>query len=385
MKKVFFVAACAFAFINASAEDILQVTPGSVIKAGLSSNDWEEYFTVELNNTKDYTTLQFDIYLPEGMTLVADEPIELSSDRFDGVTKRGVFTPYATCSATDLGNGHYFVTLYHEDLNVIKGTSGDLMYFYYLTDSSMKPGVYPIVIKETELSVTAFDYTQVASCTSYVKVEGTPEVTSLTLEGVIPSFVNDALAKETGISTLNLNGVTASNGTFTYVAGRDVVGTTATASVKYEGNNDGFYSVNVPFDGTATGNLYELKSADANYAIFDPATSVVAGKTYLAKGEVSVSAPNAAVATVATQTNATGSYVKDGKFWHGSNLTVPATRGLFDVPAGSNLRIVVDGELTGITTAQIEAGEASYDLQGRQVQEAHNGVFVVNGKKQFVK
>lgn len=274
--------------------------------------------------------------------------------------------------------------------NTLNLTAGELFTFGVYVPEGTPAGYYPVIIKDggymAKSSVDA-ENIYFGKMVSYVKV-GEPAKGSLALSATVPSFVNEALATETGLASLDLEKVTALNGDFTYVDGRDVVGTAATASVKYVGNKaeKEYYSVNVPFDGavTGTGKVYELSEVTEEYAIFNEAASVVAGKTYLAEGAVTLAA-NAAVASVATETGKEGSYVLDGKFWHGKNLTVPATRGLFDVPAGSNLRVVIDGVLTNITTAQIEAGETSYDLQGRQVQNAKNGVFVVNGKKQFVK
>lgn len=69
-----------------------------------------------------------------------------------------------------------------------------------------------------------------------------------------------------------------------------------------------------------------------------------------------------------------------------STATIPALRGYWPLSGSSNLRIAIETP-TGIQyigTADEVFGN-TYDLQGRQVQEAHNGVFVVNGKKQFVK
>ena len=64
---------------NGKAEDdILQVTPFATT-AGITENDWDENlaFTVQMNNTQAYTGFQFDIVLPQGMTLIAEEPLEL--------------------------------------------------------------------------------------------------------------------------------------------------------------------------------------------------------------------------------------------------------------------------------------------------------------------
>lgn len=128
------------------ADNYLRVVPFNA-EAGLTENEWETYFDVELvcDAEDKYTALQFDLYLPEGMTLIDDEPIELYPERFEGVTKKGNFMPYATFSA-DKKEDHYLITLYHENLEKIHGTSGAAMRFYYLTAPDMKEGEYDIKI-----------------------------------------------------------------------------------------------------------------------------------------------------------------------------------------------------------------------------------------------
>lgn len=389
MKKLIFSAVALFSVLSASAENALTIAPLKV-NAGDTN---VEASVVLLNKDIEVVDMSFCCYLPDGFKFVGGgrkgdtyengvttsftDRAKYSFDKTGGVWAGSINTNdkgyYLKCGGASKTADDY-----------LEGEDGELMKIKFNVDSSVEPGVYPIIFKEVYFNSKGNGEVQNQTYVSYVVV-GNPSDKALALTGIVPSFVNDALATETAISTLDLSGATAVNGTFTYVDGRAVVGTEATASVKYAGDKAGYYSVNVPFDGNFTGKLYEYTKTEGGFAIFDEATSVAKGKTYLADGPVTLSAASAAVATVETKTGAEGSYVKDGKFYHGTGLTVPATRGLFDVPAGSNLRVVVDGVLTDITTAQIEAGEVSYDLQGRQVQNAKNGVFVVNGKKQFVK
>lgn len=356
-----------------------------------------------LNNPStadEVRNMQFDIQWPAGWTVakvsIATKKV---NDRFNDETyvfdeekDEDVLTyvPYFQASSGNPTSNNVVTYVYNSsDARGMKGNSGYIGSVRVTPPAGTPDGVYPVYLKAGETfmatSEKPADRLDFADATSYIVV-GTPSKAELKVLGTLPSFVNTKLATELGVAKVDLSEATAVNGDFTYVDGRDVVGTAATASVKYVGNKaeKEYYSVNVPFDGAVTGNVYELSEVTGEFAIFNEATSVVAGKTYLAEGAVTLAA-NAAVAGVATETGKEGSYVLDGQFWHGKNLTVPATRGLFDVPAGSNLRVVIDGVLTNITTAQIEAGETSYDLQGRQVQNAKNGVFVVNGKKQFVK
>lgn len=392
MKKILFSVALFAAALGASAIDEVGLET-TTFQAGKTAVVKVILNTTSYNN--EMQNLMFDMYFPIGwavstgstsMTTNTDRTIgEVWDSDFEEWVESGDFTP-KVAKQTVTGYAAYRTSLLSPDNHALKGNEGWIYTITVKAPSGIEDGYYPVKIVKAYMNKDAVDAHNVVfpDAVCYMKV-GNPESANLALEGVVPSFVNETLATETGLASLDLEKVTALNGDFTYVDGREVVGSTASASVKYEGNNSNYYSVNVPFDGTVTGDVYELENVSSEFASFKTATSVEANKTYLAKGAVTVSAANATVAEAKTQTGVAGSYVKDGKFWHGTGLIVKPMRGLFEVPAGSNLRIVVDGELTGITTAQVEAGEASYDLQGRQVQNTKNGVFVVNGKKQFVK
>lgn len=393
MKKILFSVALFAAALGASAIDEVGLET-TTFQAGKTAVVKVILNTTSYNN--EMKNIMFDMYFPTGWAIsTGATSMKTNTERtigevwdsdFEEWVESGDFTPQVS-KQTVAGYAAYRTSLLTPDNHALKGNEGWIYSITVKAPSDAVPGYYPVKIVKAYMNKDAVDANNVVfpDAVCYMKV-GEPENANLALEGVVPSFVNESLATETGLASLDLEKVTALNGDFTYVDGRDVVGTTATASVKYVGNKaeKEYYSVNVPFGGAVTGNVYELSDVTEEFAIFNEATSVVAGKTYLAEGAVTLAA-NAAVAGVATETGKEGSYVLDGQFWHGKNLTVPATRGLFDVPAGSNLRVVIDGVLTNITTAQIEAGETSYDLQGRQVQNAKNGVFVVNGKKQFVK
>lgn len=389
MKKMFFLACCMFASMAAFAHDEIGVetttfTPGDIKEVWV-------YLDCSTYGAQKIAAITLDVQFPEGWL------VDTSAKNWgDGCmwnykfNKQGTSINWAVSGSdkSDAEGDYVHFTLYASKTgNNFYPQSGRLFSFEVMAPDDVTPGFYPVKIRPTTTfakdGVVANNITWDNVQTSYVKV-GEPTKATFAPEGIVPAYVNEALASETAIAKLDLSKVTALNGDFTYVDGRDVVGTTATASVKYEGDKTGYYSVNVPFGAEVTGKVYKLTSTTAEYAHFDPVTSVEAGKTYLAEGKVTLAA-NAKVAGVAEQTGQTGNYVLNDTFYHGSNLTVPATRGLFEGASLSNLRVVVDGVLTNINVAQIEAGESAYDLQGRQTNNAKNGVFVVNGKKQFVK
>lgn len=379
MKKVIFSVLSAFCMLSASAQSEFCIKPVHV--------ESDDEATLEFYMDTDFYIqgMQFNVLLPKGVTISKNKQGKIkegTSYDYDGTIAAADWTP--AIAEVAVGEQQQ-INFAFGATNGTKGAAAKGIAFelYVNVDESVEPGVYPVELDCKKFS-NGTDRAVIGKYTSYIVVDDGKG--AFVPANVLGAVVNEALAADANVTAVDLSAVTAVNGKFTYVDGRAVVGTSATADVKYVGNKANYYSVNVPFTGTATGEFYELKSVDENFAVFSTATTVKAGETYLAKGEVTLTA-NAAVATIENKKNQTGSYVLDGKFYTGTNLTVPATRGLFkEIPAGSNLRVVIDGELTGITTAEIDAQAGNtYDLQGRQTNNTKNGVFVVNGKKQFVK
>lgn len=75
---------------------------------------------------------------------------------------------------------------------------------------------------------------------------------------------------------------------------------------------------------------------------------------------------------------ATGAILKSGKAYLSTDYDV--------TPTGSReLKIVVDGETTGIKAIETAADKNVYDLQGRKVAAPTKGLYIINGKKMIVK
>lgn len=190
-KKLILLCGFMLLFTTVKAEDVLQVTPFST-HAGVVEDDWET-FSVEMVNTAAYTALQFDLYLPDGLTLISDGPMELSPDRFPGYTRKGVFYPDHNYECTLMNDGHYLITIYSSDLEVIDGNEGEILIFYYETDANMTAGYYPIKVANTVLTVDSHTDFKPATSTSFVQI-GEPETfDSEILSGNVPSFVVDEI------------------------------------------------------------------------------------------------------------------------------------------------------------------------------------------------
>lgn len=416
---VFFAFTCN---VNAAPDegDILQVTPFEA-SSGILENEWEEdlRFFVQMNNTNAYTALQFDIFLPAGMTLISDEPMELMSDRFPGITKKGNFIPNHNYDCTDKGNGHYLITIYNEDFEMIKGHNGDLLCFYYLTSSDMAPGIYPITISGTVLAIDSHHDVKPATSVSFVTItnsEGEKAVNSLLDLGdnLIPSFVESKLPEANVIingtcaklvltdgADFNApNEFTATSATYT----REMGNQWGTICLPYEveSNDDvAYYLPDVIEDGVLK--LTKQETLAAN-------TPAIVAK--LNGGGITASAENVAVVTNATSPvcrtvtmhgsyanntrveGANAYYIKSNKFWQCNGyFFVDAFRAYFTVngsaPAKS-LSIFSDDAVTALSALTDDGSvkvEGYYDANGKRQDGLRKGMNIMkmsNGKSQKV-
>lgn len=204
------------------AEDVLQVKPFHTT-AGVTTNDILS-FSFEMNNSSaDIWAFQFDLLLPEGMTLDNTDgldPFELNEDRCPFTTDRkGQKTWSHTVQYNLLSNGWYRISVFNmKDELRFNGNSGEILRAYFLTDENMAPGVYPIYVKGTVLTITGSTDIKPVESSSYVvignsplKTEAIPDLSSLT--GYIPSWVMNDIKNEINSNSafvgLNLSGATS--------------------------------------------------------------------------------------------------------------------------------------------------------------------------------
>lgn len=394
MKKLFYTALLFCGALTASADSALQIAPiATVANDDVSLTEKMLEFSIVGEPTK-YNGIEATVYFPNELDPWTDSDIELG-EGLPYTTGRGGSKTYShkvefnksSVDKQDMpGYTRYRLLVYCSDT---KHFTGESLFKIYCGTKDAADGYYSIILKDVKIGIDDrnSDITELES--SYVKI-GNPTASTLTLQGTVPTLTTEALATESAIATLNLSAVTAVNGDFTYVAGRKVVApTSVAASVKFDAPLAGTYgSFCAPVDVNV--DCYTLTSCDGTTAVFTPATTAPAGTPVLIDKPVKTAAQAARLTTVEGRQITAGYYVAaNGSGMHSVNgtATIPALRGAWeDIAASSNLRIAIETP-TGIQcigTADEVFGN-TYDLQGRQVQEAHNGVFVVNGKKQFVK
>lgn len=401
MKKIFLTAIALASGMCANADDVLSIVPFKTTTAAVTSvydDDEEgfvegEYFSVNLNYTKDYSAVEFDFYVPKGI-FSFDSDNAVQPGAIAPVTKAGAMrhtTQIDVSGAAESIEGYDVFkciaynaksTTYYFNAD----DSGLELFKIYYNKKAVAEGVYPIYMKNVSLSRGAGKTDIIPDVMSYFVV-GEPTNQPLKAKGLICDFVNDALAQETAISSLDLTDVTAVDGDFAYVAGRDVVApaTAVEANVKYVAPAPAKYAT-LCLPVAATVDCWVLDRKEGDMAIFKESTVAPANTPVIIKAAVATDAAKANIAGVAKKSITSGAYLV-GESLHtvNGNATIPALRGYWEDLAGSNCRIAFD-TTTGIQVIGTAADiDSTYDLQGRQVQNAQNGVFVVNGKKQFVK
>lgn len=389
MKKVILTCLAAFSIISANAENVLAIVPTKVTPGT------EATLAVNMNNEFQVYTIGIEITLPKGMTFKGGGR---NGDAWtNGTTTilNAERTEYAF-DAANKGNiiknadGTQTLRLGCTGSDYVDGESGKLFDVKIVVDASVAPGVYPIVAEGVEIYDQSVHGVSLESHTSYIVV-GDPTDATLALSGIVPSFVNEALASETAIANLDLSGATALNGEVAYTVGRALTVPAVPADVKVvAGLNGGTYGSLCSPVALPGVKCYTFTSAADGIATFTEVDNVPANEVVIIDAAVNAKVAGASLVSVANGTADAGRlYVApDGSELRRAknSVTVPALRGTWDIAGGSNLRIALDTP-TGIKmigTANEVFGN-TYDLQGRQVENAQNGVYVVNGKKQFVK
>lgn len=201
---------CWVSGMKAQSTDLFQVIPFKA-EPGLTTDDGF-MISFQLNSSQAYWGIQFEMKLPEGMTLDdtdGADPFELSMDRFP-YTKRGSKVTFkhgvAYGKRKDDPSWYIVVISPNDNTSYISEGNGECFYAYVKTDANMKPGVYPIYIRAALMVVTTSLYTRPAATTSYCKIGDAtlPQTSKVSLPdftGQIPSWVVTDLSQELNHNT----------------------------------------------------------------------------------------------------------------------------------------------------------------------------------------
>ena len=145
-----------------------------------------------------------------------------------------------------------------------------------------------------------------------------------------------------------------------------------------------------PVEGTIPQNtpvIFQYLTGEEKGNVFLPVTGDVDNAAYanndLAGQFVTTAKGNASIYTLQNGSSGIGMYKYIGENIPGFRAYLPYT-----APAGGNaLRMVFDDVTTGIEGIEVNDGgkTAIYDLSGRRVSRMTKGLYIVNGKKVFIK
>lgn len=283
MKKIisFLFAICSFVSLSAQ-EDLVQIEPCEV-QPGILVNDGE-VLSLKLMNTAAYKLVELSLYLPEGMSIDMEYPGDLG-DRCPilGTSKKPV--PQHELTITDHTKNGYYKVLLSPKLSATQPTfdegDGSVIDFYILTSPDLKPGIYPIYIKDALLAIDGYHGVYPKNTVSFVTVKGDEGANSiLDLEDyLVPSFVEEVLPT----SNVVKNGV-CENLVITdkvpFYNSKEFVAKKASYTREATGYNWGTICLPFVLESTSGLSLQALQSISGNTMEFSEVPSTIAYAPY---------------------------------------------------------------------------------------------------------
>lgn len=378
MKKLLSIALLMMSTVS-FADNVMTVNPiKSTVNDPVDDTDNTLTFCIP-DNFGDYQGLQFDLYVPEGIEI--DETYIIKGKGLPYTERRGEITYKHTLEGSEKpsdmdGFKKYTFLVYNTSDSYFTGS--EIFSIYCGTTSTVKEGIYPIYIKDVNEAKTDVESTKFDFVTTYVVV-GNPTGAELALQGTISEGLNEALANETAIGTLDLTKVTASSGTFTYKDGRAVKAPAdLKGKVAYKREVSGLASVCLPF--AADLKAYTYSSMAGEYAIFDEVSALEANTPAIVDANIDITVEEATIGSVEAQTITKGYYLKGGKFYsvNGSAVVAPL-RGYWELGAG--VKGFKFNDADAIMTVDANANEDIFNLNGVKLNKAQRGVNIIGGKK----
>lgn len=401
----------------------------------------EKEVEVVLNNPDDaFTGLQFDLALPEGISLVSDE-----DGYFVSLGSRTTSRKH-TIEAQQRADGTIRVMAYSNRNSNFSGTEGDVVVLTLKADDNLAGGVYDLQLKDIILSLAnggdidqqePADYEGsilsgtlaenpvikgdiTAEAANVISAAVTKDVTHIDLT-LAAKVADDAVFTTANPNTLILAAAGTQNTGKNVVAG-DVCANlvlsdasafaapkTFTASqVSFSTNVNAYKTLTLPFnadvpEGFSASNATSVTGTTVN---LESTSTINANSPVMIEGEgpLELKAANAVVKATgdAAFTNGmlsgtfksipapVGSYVLQKHsgttgFYLVADVqpTVGAFRAILNVPETGVKLYTFDDEATGIslTPALSEEGATYYNVSGQRMSRMQKGINIVNGKK----
>ena len=386
--------------ISAIAANTIEVKPVSVPQSGSAQLE------VSLSNDCEFTAFQFNLILPNGISVVEVVKSDRLPEQMD--------VRHSVKSTSSIGSNNQFLAIQYTNPQCVSGNSGILLKVVISAsdaipvDSKFTGIISDIVLNavdntRVEVENSTFDIDVTAPADPWVTLDENSTTLPEASDGETEIKVKRTLKANQWNTICFPFAMTAAQ---VYEAfGEDVQ---VAEFIEYE-STDNFSSINVIFDEVYRFDRYGLM-ANIPYIIKPTSnisefmvTSVLEPDEESAFTEYAVGrGSNKEVYGTYRGTLKAGGkvpanclFLNGGDFWYSTGQSnIKAFRGYFDFVDGlasletsaSNAKMVFRGETTGIKGVTVEtANDDMYDLQGRRIVNPDKGVYIKNGKKVVIK
>ena len=296
---------------------------------------------VLLDNETDYGGVQFELWLPEGITIEEDEE-ELMYDITTRPTYGKKNTPFSHRVTKQTG-GYYLILIYNDQQKNFAGESGTaIMTVSLVAASDITPGVKTVSIKGQELSTVEAVKTNPADVNYSCIVPGTETLDGVTVTTSDAGAVTVAVTDGEDVAMIP---TTVKEAGLTYARTLTV------------GASDEMYTVCLPYTPPTDENLkyYTLSTVSGTTLTFDEVTTPEAYKPYLVVASATSSVGTTAAQSVDLSTGITGTTETGGEYELCGTLYGMTNA---EAAAGGNIYILQDAGKWGLVT-NTEAGAAA--------------------------
>ena len=415
MKKYLFSMLTVMAMaVTASAQDsdLSAMTDAIYVESATVPAGSQQTLSVKMKNSIEAQTIQFDLYLPEGMAFVANEDGEWMTASKERINKFNYF------ESAIQADGALRLLAQATTTNIVEG-DGEIATFIVSADAAMTLGDYPIVVKDILIVSKDNDTKKVDEVTTTVTI-GAPADTRTVLDETstsvpeaatdvdvrvkrtikadewsticLPFAMTETQVKAVFGDDVQLADFTGAESEFDdadNVVGIKVSFSNVTA---IEANHPYIIKVSAPVTEFTLDGVDIVADEDEAYIEFDN------GKSGSRRVVYSGFYGTYHAGTVLDELTL---FLSDNKFWYSTGLTkMKSFRAYFaflDVLTeveenySSRISMTITDEtngIRGITDSESRMTNGVFDLQGRQIvnrksvnSKLQKGLYIVNGKK----
>lgn len=404
MKKVLFSLVAALMSVSAAWSDEFTVGNIEIPQGG----------TVELeiglnNATSECAGFQFELYLPDGLTIATDTEDEFVFSEGSRMSGKGFTTQISW--KTD----HYQILSYNGSVKTMDGTSGTVIIITLKVDANLAVGtVLNATLQECKMTNKDEESMLLNDVIDFTVTVGEPDDGRLHFDETstkLPTYTagekGDVTLKRTikadTWSTIVLP-FTLTKAKAEAAFGSDVqLAEFSGFEVDYGDDEENVTPLGITINfatytmsakkGMTGGKPFLIKTSKDISVIEADECSLVNAITDVTKTDEFDTSGKFTGTFTKTTVPADGLFLNSNKFYYSTGQSnIKAFRGWFELGAVLNretdfgVKMVVDGFETKVEGLGVkDAAGNVYDLSGRKVSKAQRGVYIVNGKKVLVK